>query len=233
MKMLLGSWREHIKTIGIVDSVICDPPFSEKTHVGHNATSDKKLADASNRWGLTYDSISDQDVYDFVERVSPICRGWMVMFCDHILYPTYAKALTDVGRYVFAPIPFVQPGSTVRLTGDGPSSWTCWLVVSRPRARDYHHWGTLRGAYNCKPIRGKGRVVTGQKPLEGMREIVKDYSRPGDLVWDPFAGSGTTLLAAAMEGRNAIGTEINPETYTKACARLAEYARTSLAQESE
>jgi len=54
-----------------------------------------------------------------------------------------------------------------------------------------------------------------------MRAIVSDYSRPGDLVCDPFAGGGTTLLAAAIEGRRAIGAEESPETYARAVRRLS------------
>jgi DNA modification methylase len=61
----------------------------------------------------------------------------------------------------------------------------------------------------------------GEKPLSLMRTLVRDYSRPDDLVCDPFAGSGTTLLAAAMEGRSAIGAEMDPKTYELAVRRLS------------
>jgi site-specific DNA-methyltransferase (adenine-specific) len=54
-----------------------------------------------------------------------------------------------------------------------------------------------------------------------MQSIVKDYSRPGDLIVDPCAGGGTTLLAAAIEGRRAIGAECDPETFAKAVRRLS------------
>jgi len=53
-----------------------------------------------------------------------------------------------------------------------------------------------------------------------MRAIVRDYSRPGELVCDPCAGGGTTLLAAVLEGREAIGTELDPKTFELAVARL-------------
>lgn len=53
-----------------------------------------------------------------------------------------------------------------------------------------------------------------------MRAIIRDYTRPGDLVVDPCAGGGTTLLAAVMEGRRAIGAEMDPATFDKAVARL-------------
>ena len=64
-------------------------------------------------------------------------------------------------------------------------------------------------------------LVVGGKPLDLMRAIVRDYSRPGDLICDPCAGGATTLLAAAMEGRRAVGAEIDHETYAKASARIA------------
>jgi site-specific DNA-methyltransferase (adenine-specific) len=40
-----------------------------------------------------------------------------------------------------------------------------------------------------------------------MRAIVRDYSRPNDLVVDPFSGGGTTCLSARMEGRRTIGID--------------------------
>ena len=59
-----------------------------------------------------------------------------------------------------------------------------------------------------------------------MRALVRDYSRPGDLVCDPCAGGATTLIAAALEGRRAIGAELDPETYALACARIERTALT-------
>jgi len=49
-----------------------------------------------------------------------------------------------------------------------------------------------------------------QKPLRLLERIVKCASRPGDLVMDLFAGSGTTLEAAALNGRRFIGADISP-----------------------
>ena len=46
-----------------------------------------------------------------------------------------------------------------------------------------------------------------QKPLPLMRYLVRTYTNAGDIVLDPFAGSGTTCLAAMEEGRHYIGIE--------------------------
>jgi site-specific DNA-methyltransferase (adenine-specific) len=58
------------------------------------------------------------------------------------------------------------------------------------------------------------------KPLALMRFMVDISVRPGTAVLDPFAGSGTTLLAAKLEGRKAVGIEISEEYCEIAANRL-------------
>ena len=59
-----------------------------------------------------------------------------------------------------------------------------------------------------------------QKPLELMRYMVRTYSNPGDIVLDPFMGSGTTAVACAMERRNFIGFELDENYFNSANKRL-------------
>lgn len=59
-----------------------------------------------------------------------------------------------------------------------------------------------------------------QQPLDEARLFVRCLSKPGDWILDPCAGSGTFLLAAWIEGRNAIGMEINPKHHAIAEKRL-------------
>ncbi len=56
--------------------------------------------------------------------------------------------------------------------------------------------------------------------VEQMRPFVRQFSQPGDIVFDPFCGFGTTLLAAALEGRNGLGFEIDPARAVLARERL-------------
>jgi site-specific DNA-methyltransferase (adenine-specific) len=55
-----------------------------------------------------------------------------------------------------------------------------------------------------------------------MEHIVATMSRPGDVVLDPFAGSGTTLRAAKDLGRRAIGVEIDEHWCAVAATRCAQ-----------
>ena len=58
------------------------------------------------------------------------------------------------------------------------------------------------------------------KPAGLMRALVRDYSLRGDVVIDPFAGSGSTLLAARVEGRHSVGSELDPKHHAIATRRL-------------
>jgi len=63
------------------------------------------------------------------------------------------------------------------------------------------------------------------KPPELCRDIVENLSKSGDVVFDPFAGTGGVLMGAQMAGRKAVGCEIDPEqvdAYGRVCLRSAD-----------
>jgi len=220
-----GDWRFQLADVEHVDALIVDAPYSKKTHTGHDAAMarlERLRNRGTERREIVYDGWSELDVRAFVKAWSPRCLGWFVTVTDHVLAPVWAAALEDAGRYVFAPLPWVAPGSRVRLVGDGPSCWTCWIVVARPRTREFTNWGTLPGAYVINADRGSH---IGGKPIALMEALVRDYTRPGDLVCDPCAGYGTTLAAAVRNGRRGVGAELDPETHAKALAWLDRNAR--------
>jgi site-specific DNA-methyltransferase (adenine-specific) len=67
---------------------------------------------------------------------------------------------------------------------------------------------------------GKDRFHPTQKSLKLFEDLVNKHSNPGDLVLDPFSGSGTTAVASKMHGRNFIGCEIDQDYYNKSIDRL-------------
>lgn len=221
-----GKWEKSLDGVAC-DALITDAPYSSRTHSAYSPRTDvltacerdaKWAARGGKRSELEYSWWTASAVARFCASWSPRTRGWFVAITDHVLAPAWERALSKAGRYVFAPLPFVETGSRVRLSGDGPSSWTSWVVVARPSTKEFQGWGTLRGAYVSSNER---KVVMGGKPLGLMRAIVRDYSRPGDLVCDPCAGGATTLLAAAIEGRFAVGAEQKREHFDIATKRIA------------
>lgn len=61
---------------------------------------------------------------------------------------------------------------------------------------------------------GERRVHPTQKPISLLRKIILDHTKPGDLIVDPFCGSGSTGVAAVTSGRDFIGIDVE-EKYCK------------------
>lgn len=61
-----------------------------------------------------------------------------------------------------------------------------------------------------------------QMPEQLLGRIIRACSNPGDIVVDPFAGSGTTLAAAKKLGRRFLGFELSPDYVERAAARIAD-----------
>lgn len=214
-----GDWRDVLPDVEC-DALISDPPYSERTHSGHNKVLDSQREVINH--GIDFSSWDADNIKEFVGSWAPRTRGWMVVMTSHDLFPAYESALQALGRYVFQPIPCVIRGMSLRVCGDGPSSWAVYAVVSRPRNREFSAWGTLPGAYVCTRGNASQREqITGGKPVGLMSAIVRDYSRPGDLICDPCAGMATTGIAAQSLGRRFVGSEIDPATHARAVERLA------------
>lgn len=97
--------------------------------------------------------------------------------------------------------------------GRGHYHWkheTCWYAV---RKGGTGKWNGSRKENTVWDIDKPQKSETGhstQKPVECMRRPILNNSKPGDTVYDPFLGSGTTVIAAETEGRICYGLELNP-----------------------
>jgi len=84
----------------------------------------------------------------------------------------------------------------------------CWYAV-----RSAAHWTGDRTQSTLWRIAAReddGHGHSTQKPVECMRRPILNNSSPGQAIYDPFLGSGTTIIAAEMEGRSCYGLEISP-----------------------
>lgn len=59
-----------------------------------------------------------------------------------------------------------------------------------------------------------------QKPVAALAPLIRSFTLPGELVLDPFAGSGSSCAAALLTGRKYIGIELDSEYFNQASARL-------------
>lgn len=211
-----GDCRDVLPLLPKVDAVITDPPYSARCHTGHDSGA-KDARDGSIRTALGYAALTPADVAFFAAEFDRICKGWIVWMTDSDLAHVVRDAMESTGRTTFTPLPFYQAGRSVRLSGDGPCSWTDWIVVSRTKAQ--LKWGTLPGGY-VADAGWNDKARMGGKPTLLMDRLVADYSRAGDMVLDTHMGAGTTGIACAKAGRDFIGCEVDLAAFDIACQRI-------------
>lgn len=236
MELRFGDCLEVLRDVK-AEACITDPPYSVRQHNGFRSASDFKK-EAKRRHermaakgrhpggvfsvGVPYapiDASWAERAFDLIDAMD--CR-WLLAFGDHISQRWWDDAVDLRTWLTFAPLGWVKSdGGAPRFQGDGPQSGIEWITAARRRGAYY--CGSLPAYYIHPQMSGsaKGKILKGQKPIGLMRRIIRDYTEPGQTVVDLCAGSGTTLIAAAMEGRRAVGAEIDPATFRKAVARLS------------
>lgn len=94
-------------------------------------------------------------------------------------------------------------------------------------ARTIVNHGTRHPRSVLRFAREKNAIHPTQKPLELMRWLVRTYTNPGDRILDCTMGSGTTGVAAALEGRGFVGIELDPGYFAHAVERIRDAAKVS------
>ena len=99
----------------------------------------------------------------------------------------------------------------------------CWYAVKKGAKG---HWAGDRKQTTVWHIAKPKKNETGhgtQKPVECMKRPIENNSKPGDYVYEPFSGSGTTIIAAEMTGRRCLAIELNPAYVDVAVRRWEEF----------
>lgn len=152
--------------------------------------------------GMIQDAGAAAGFYLYDRRIWVKDAAWENSKWHHLSYRS-----VDEFEYLFF---FWKPGTTVvdrnRLTSDEWSEWgsrAVWRIPS-VRANDDHE---------------------AKFPLELPRRVIRLLTEPGDAVLDCFVGSGTTAVAAVLEGRRYIGIELHPRYVALARQRVREAAQ--------
>jgi DNA modification methylase len=104
-----------------------------------------------------------------------------------------------------------------------PQHESCWYAV---REKGTGHWAGDRKQTTLwkidKPVKSETGHGT-QKPVECMKRPIENNSSPGQAVYEPFSGSGTTIIAGEMTGRCIYAMELSPEYVDVAIKRWQDF----------
>lgn len=197
---------------GAVDCVITDPPYAEKTHAG------ARTSRGSDRAGVklvSFASVDDDAFLTLCRQAVRVAKRWVVMTCDW----RHAAVAEVAGLPVVRLGVWVKPDAMPQLTGDRPGTgWEAVLILHRPGKKRWNRGGH-HGVWTCPVERNNDHPT--QKPVRLLRSWIRDFTDPDEHVLDPYAGSGTTGVAAFLEGRRATLVEHDPRYAAVARRRVA------------
>jgi hypothetical protein len=206
------------------DLILTDPPYSETTHAGARREAPKATtadADGVRRFaqggnsavplGIAFDSISGDEAGAIFARLAPLAKRWVVSFLDWRHVGGLDAHPPDGLRFVRHMV-WVGPNKAPQFTGDRPGTgWESIAVLHNATGRMRWNGGGKHGVYTHNVAHMAHRISAhpNAKPVPLLAQLITDFSDPGDLVLDPFCGSGAVLAAARLTGRRAVGVEQN------------------------
>ncbi|MYW03363.1 site-specific DNA-methyltransferase [Streptomyces sp. SID3343] len=219
-----------------VDALVTDPPYNSGGRTSMDRTTRSARSKyTSEKGGLPDFGDENKDQRSFTRWMTEILResyrvtvptGTAIVFIDWRQLPSLTDAMQMAGWTWRGVAAWHKPASRPQ---KGRIKQSCEFIVwgSKGAVDASRNPVYLPGLYTASQPRKDRKHIT-QKPLSVMRELVT-LCPPGGVVLDPFAGSGTTGVAALMEGRRFIGVEYSPQYADIAEARLAEAAQYELA----
>lgn len=120
--------------------------------------------------------------------------------------------------------------------GRGDYHWQhepCWYAVRKGRKGHYDGGRKQTTLWQIDKPRKSETGHSTQKPVECMKRPIENNSSPGQAVYEPFSGSGTTIIAAEMTGRHCYAIELNPAYVDVAVKRWQEFTGQSATLEGD
>ena len=208
-----------------VDLILTDPPYQISRETGmqacyENQTGLEKFR-LQTKFGEWDESFDIEQLSPFLSEFKRILRPGGTIICFYDLWKITPLAEL-VKRHGLSQLRFIE---WIKTNPVPVNSKTNYLTNSREVAiscvkgsRPVFHSQYDNGIYQYPIYQGQRgeRCHPTQKSLPLFRELVRKHSNVGDLVVDPFLGSGTSALAALLEGRRFAGSELSAE-YFKSC----------------
>ena len=207
-----------------VDLLLTDPPYSiSKSYVCETQVPRRLRTNGSDfimpkghfgQWDEEF-----PEPAEWTSTIIPKVRGWIVIFCAQAQIGEYCDILSGhklsaVGTMVWHktnPVPFNHKYKPI-------NAWEAIVVGKRPGTK--FNGKTVHNVFECKSPSPQERIHSTQKPLDLITKFITMFSDEGDLVLDPFAGSATTVIAAANSSRRVLAYENDPEHFDAAARRI-------------
>ncbi len=207
---------------GVVDLVLTDPPYNISRATGFANGGGMKRFAVSMDFGK-WDA-EEIDLEAFAKECYRVLRksGTAIIFYDIWKLESLKTALQAAGFKMLRqiiwqktnPVPLNQKASYLTNSRE-------MAVVAVKGGKPTFHGKYDTGVYSLPIPRHKGKKIhPTQKPIDLFEQLVQKHSDKGEVVLDPFMGSGTTAVAAMLHDRYSISCDIDEDYVKAARARI-------------
>ena len=217
-----------------VTHVITDPPYSDHVHGKQRrmlrGSGGRSAKDGAKRGEIGFAPLGFEALGSFQREACAIqfarvTQRWCLVFSD---VETCGDWRVDLGHFGLKHIRqgvWVKIGAQPQLSGDRPGTgFESIEIAHNEKARCRWNGGGMPAVWSYQIAVDRNntgdRVHTTQKPVDLMLRLVEQFTDPGDIVLDPFCGSGTTGVACIRLGRRFIGIEKDAKYAAVAQERL-------------
>lgn len=214
---VIGDCLSEMKSLGAksIDHLISDPPYEDSAHhdqVAARRAQRNRHLESVEKQELSFEPLTDETRVLYALEMVRVTRGWVLVFCQAEAVGKWKAALEYAGATYKRTCAWVKPNAMPQFSGDRPGQgYEQFVCAWCSPGRSVWNGGGKIGLYFHAIPRGNDRYHETQKPFGLMAEMIEDFTNPGQIILDPFAGSGTTLIAAKALGRRFLGIEQNPE----------------------
>ena len=197
-----------------VDHTILDPPYDESVEAGNEAVEVR-----DNSFG--FDPMNEELRNRTARTIATRTRRWALVFCSLEEAHLWRFALISAGMSYWRTGVWVRQNSAPQFDARGPAQVLEAIVLAHSRHMTQRWNGGGKHAMWVAPIvQGDSRIHPTQKPALLMQQLITDFTDEGEIIADPFAGSGTTGVAAVGLGRRFVGWELDKDHYAAALKRI-------------
>lgn len=218
--LYLGDCMDILPTLGKVDAVITDPPYSETTHANAKSNRDKGHGNKA----IDFKSLTSSELQEVLELCGIKCDRWLVSTMEWRHIATFEQEPPKGWEFVRFGV-WLKTNPMPQISADRPAQGWEGIAYMHSSSGLKKRWngGGQHGNY-VGSIVTDGSHPTG-KPIPLFSGFVERFTDIGDVVLDPFMGSGTTGVAAVQMGRKFIGIEREPKYFDIACKRIEDAQR--------
>ena len=208
-----------------VDLLLTDPPYGISRRYTCEDQIPRRLRSDGSDFIMPRGHFGDWDAavdpQAWTDVVLPKVRGWAVTFCAQAQIGTYSEIFNDHGLVAVGPMVWQKTNPVPFNHQHKPiNAWEAIVIGKRPSTP--FNGRCVHNVFVHKSPSPQQRIHPTQKPLSLIAEFINLFSARDDLVFDPFTGSGATIMAARQHGRNVIGYEMDPAIFERAAGRMTE-----------